>query len=161
MKFIQIVLAFVAVAVVGNAAAQAPRPDDRVALGGATAAKVVWDINADQAEKLSLYLDVIQETYEDLMRQNARPEMVLAFRGASVKLLTAEAAAKTPALATVARQVDELSKLPGVTLEVCSVATRLFGVDNATLLAGGKPVGNTFVSLIGYQARGYAVIPIY
>ena len=158
MKFIQIVLAFVAVAVVGNAAAQAPRPDDRVALGGATSAKVVWDINADQAEKLSLYLGVIQETYEDLMRQNARPEMVLAFRGASVKLLTAGAAVKTPALATVARQ---LSKLPGVTLEVCSVATRLFGVDNATLLAGGKPVGNTFVSLIGYQARGYAVIPIY
>jgi hypothetical protein len=41
------------------------------------------------------------------------------------------------------------------------VATRLFSVDNATLLPGIEPVGNTFVSLIGYQAQGYATIPVY
>jgi intracellular sulfur oxidation DsrE/DsrF family protein len=46
-------------------------------------------------------------------------------------------------------------------MEACSVATRLFGVDNGTLLDGIKPVGNTFVSLTGYQAQGYANIPIY
>jgi len=46
-------------------------------------------------------------------------------------------------------------------MESCSVATRLFKVDNASLLDGIKPVGNTFVSLTGYQAQGYANIPIY
>jgi hypothetical protein len=35
------------------------------------------------------------------------------------------------------------------------------GVDNTTLLDGIEPVGNTFVSLTGYQAQGYANIPIY
>lgn len=33
--------------------------------------------------------------------------------------------------------------------------------DNRSLLNGIKPVGNTFVSLTGYQAQGYANIPIY
>lgn len=41
-----------------------------------------------------------------------------------------------------------------------SVATRLTGVDAETLLPGVEHVGNTFVSQIGYQAKGYAIIPI-
>jgi len=49
----------------------------------------------------------------------------------------------------------------GVRMEACSVATKLFNVSNKSLLNGIKPVGNTFVSLTGYQAKGYASIPIY
>jgi len=55
----------------------------------------------------------------------------------------------------------DLAKRPGVKMEACSVAARLFDVDSKTYLPGIKPVGNTFVSLIGYQAKGFAVIPIY
>jgi hypothetical protein len=33
-------------------------------------------------------------------------------------------------------------------------------VDPKTLLPGIEHVGNTFVSQIGYQAKGYAIIPI-
>ena len=63
-------------------------------------------------------------------------------------------------LDTIANQLMDLRE-QGVRMEACSVATRLFGIDNATLLEGIKPVGNTFVSLTGYQAQGYANIPIY
>jgi hypothetical protein len=34
-------------------------------------------------------------------------------------------------------------------------------VDPDTLIKGVKTVGNPFVSLTGYQAQGYGVIPIY
>ena len=47
--------------------------------------------------------------------------------------------------------IEEL-KGHGVKLEACSIASRLFKVDPKTYLPGVKPVGNTFVSLIGYQA---------
>ncbi len=46
-------------------------------------------------------------------------------------------------------------------MESCSIATKLMGVDNVTFIPYVKPVGNTFVSLIGYQKKGYALIPIY
>lgn len=46
-------------------------------------------------------------------------------------------------------------------MQACSVATRLFKADNASLLDGIKPVGNTFVSLTGYQAQADANIPVY
>lgn len=42
-----------------------------------------------------------------------------------------------------------------------AIIAPLFQVENGTLLDGIKPVGNTFVSLTGYQAQGYANIPIY
>lgn len=55
--------------------------------------------------------------------------------------------------------IQELAK-QGVRFEACAIATRLFHVDNASMISDVKVVGNTFISLIGYQAKGYAVIPI-
>ncbi len=60
----------------------------------------------------------------------------------------------------IAAQLAELQQ-QGVRMEACSVATRLFKLDNDSLIEGIKPVGNTFVSLTGYQAQGYVNIPIY
>jgi len=90
--------------------------------------------------------------------------VILAFRGLSVRLISKDREAMDLTdfeyLDRVAAQLDDL-RSQGVRMEACSVATRLFKVDNATLLDGIKPVGNTFVSLTGYQAQGYANIPIY
>jgi hypothetical protein len=44
---------------------------------------------------------------------------------------------------------------------VCSVATRVFGIDNNTILSGMKPVSDGFISLIGYQAQGYHLVPVF
>jgi intracellular sulfur oxidation DsrE/DsrF family protein len=90
--------------------------------------------------------------------------VILAFRGKSV-LLVSKDREKIPLedfehLDRIAAQLADLRQ-QGVRMEACSVATRLFGVDNTTLLDGIEPVGNTFVSLTGYQAQGYANIPIY
>lgn len=63
-------------------------PDDAVALRGVTTGKVVWDINTGNASKLALYLGVIQETHADLKKQGIQPDMVLAFRGESLKILS-------------------------------------------------------------------------
>jgi len=140
------------------------KPDDAVALSGVTAGKVVFDINTTLAGKLSLYLQVIRETHDDLKRQGVTPEMVLAFRGKAVTLVTSDRQyqelTEYEDLDRVATQIKELQSV-GVRMEGCSIATRLYGVDNQTLLPGITPVGNTFVSLIGYQSRGYALIPIY
>lgn len=139
-------------------------PDDAAALDGVGQGKVVFDINNSSASSLNLYLAVIRETYDDLVRQGVEPDIVLAFRGPAVTLVSTDRSrfdsADSDALDQIADYVADLEML-GVRMEGCGVATRLFEVDNNTLLAGIEPVGNTFVSLIGYQARGYAVIPIY
>ncbi|MFB1489160.1 MAG: hypothetical protein AADX96_04980 [Thiocapsa sp. C3-sup] len=43
-------------------------------------------------------------------------------------------------------------------MKVCSITTRLAGIDNKTLLPNLDLIGNTFVSKIGYQSKGCATI---
>ncbi|EIJ33625.1 DsrE family protein [Thiothrix nivea] len=140
------------------------KPDDSDALKGVEKGKVIFDINMASAEKMTLYLMVIRETVDDLKRQGVEPDVILAFRGMSVKLISRDREdmelTDYEHLDKIATQLADLQK-EGVRMEACSVATRLFNVDNGTLLDGIKPVGNTFVSLTGYQAQGYANIPIY
>jgi len=145
-------------------AALADQPNDAAALEGVERGKAVFDINNASASSLNLYLAVIRETHDDLVRQGVEPDILLAFRGPAVTLVSTDRArferTDFDALDQIADHIADLQML-GVRMEGCGVATRLFQIDNNTLLDGIKPVGNTFVSLIGYQARGYAVIPIY
>jgi len=163
MKMIIKLIAITALILSQNLLA-ADTPDDSDALKGVEKGKVIFDINMAEAKKMTLYLSVINQTVEDLKRQNVEPDVILAFRGLSVRLISKnrEQMALTgfDYLDKIAAQLAEL-KQKGVRMEACSVATRLFKVDNKSLLDGIKPVGNTFVSLTGYQAQGYANIPIY
>lgn len=142
----------------------ADMPDDSDALKGVTKGKVVFDINAGKAKKLSLYLMVIKQTVDDLVRQKVEPDVILAFRGKSVRMISKNREqvemTEHESLDKISAQIAELQRM-GVRMEACSVATRLLKVKNDSLLDGIKPVGNTFVSLTGYQAQGYANIPIY
>lgn len=144
--------------------ASAEKPDDADALKGVEQGRVVFDINIAEPKKLPLYLMVIDETISDLERQGVKPDVILAFRGKAVTLISTDhekvELTDVPELEKAAKQIAALQER-GVRMEACSVATRLFGVDNAALLPGIEPVGNTFVSLIGYQSQGYAMIPVY
>ncbi|MCF7985621.1 MAG: hypothetical protein K9L70_14555 [Thiohalocapsa sp.] len=144
--------------------ALAEKPSDAHALAEVESGKIAWDINMANAEKLLLYLQVMDETYEDLKRQGVEPDMVFTFRGPSVRLISTDRAGvsidEEVQRDGVAKQIQALLAKPNVRMEACSVATRLTGVDAETLLPGIEHVGNTFVSQIGYQAKGYAIIPI-
>lgn len=143
-----------------------PAPlNDADALQGVSVGKVVFDIGMANPQTLPLYLKVIAQTHADLVRQKVEPHLILAFHGGAVKLISTRREPvpmdQHPFLDEIAALIAELQKQPGVRMEVCGLATKLMGVDNATILPGIKVVGNTFVSLTGYHAQGYAAIPIY
>lgn len=139
--------------------------NDADALEKVSVGKVVWDITIDNPKKLALFLSVIKETYDGLVKQNVKPDMIFTFHGGVVKLISNNRE-KVPLedhdeLDKVHQLLNELQKKEGVKMESCSIATRLQDVDNKTILTGIKPVGNTFISIIGYTTKGYAVIPIH
>lgn len=160
---VQVVLA-VCLAMLAMPAVGAEKgPLDRVALQGVKVGKGIFDINLTDALRLPLYLGVIEETLEGLKAQGVKPEIVIAFRGTAVKMVSSEREGfdneQKAALEDSDELIKELAK-NGVRFEACAIATRLFGVDNKSILPQVKVVGNTFISLIGYQAKGYALIPI-
>ncbi len=143
----------------------AAEPNDQDALAGLTVGKTLFDIDVSdqEASKLVLYLSVISETHQGLLNQNVEPDFIIAFRGTAVRLITRDygtvGAKEREARETIAYLISDLQQ-KGVKVEACAVATRIFQVDNGNLLPGIKVVGNTFISLTGYQTKGYALIPI-
>ncbi|WP_051305458.1 DsrE family protein [Desulfogranum mediterraneum] len=138
-------------------------PDNSQALAGVEEARIVFDINLSSGQKLALYLEVIRQTYHDLLKAGRQPEIILAFRGASVRLISTETWSfgqeEQQSLQQAALILRELKGL-GIRLEACAIATKLFKIDQATILPEFRLVGNTFISLMGYQSKGYALIPI-
>lgn len=132
----------------------AQKPDDREALQGLKAAKVIFDVRVPDLEKLLFNLNLFNETYEGLVAQGVKPRMIIVFRGPGVRLLT------DAALDDEARKLFHDLKKKGVRFEACAVAMRVFKVDSEKLYPEIKLVANVFNSLIGYQNKGYAMISI-
>jgi intracellular sulfur oxidation DsrE/DsrF family protein len=139
--------------------------NDQLALGDLKVGKGVFLVDIGDASKLNFYLEVIQGTYKGMKDQGVEPDFVLVYIGPSVKYLStsppagAEQAA-AGVLMEIESNVEALAAL-GVRQEVCAVATRVFGIDHKTLLPGLTLVGDGFISLIGYQAQGYHLVPVF
>ena len=139
--------------------------DDRVALGDLKVGKGVFLVDIGDASKLNFYLEVIQGTYKGMKAQGVEPDFVLVYIGPSVKYLStspsdeAEQAAGG-VLLDIEANVEALAAF-GIRQEICAVATRVFGIDNEAILPGLTLVGDGFISLIGYQAQGYHLVPVF
>ncbi|WP_019895206.1 DsrE family protein [Hydrogenovibrio halophilus] len=134
------------------------------AMAGVENGDVLFDITLSEPRMLTGQMNVIRETYRDLQAHGITPRMVLAFHGQNVHYLTEN-------LDTVAledlnqveafnQSLDKLMALEGVRIEVCAIATRVYGADRDAIRDGIEVVGNTYLSNIGYAKQGYAVIGI-
>jgi intracellular sulfur oxidation DsrE/DsrF family protein len=129
-------------------------PKDREALKGLKTGKVIFDVRVPDKEKLTFHLELIKETFEGMREQGVQPLMIVTFRGPGVKFLARDEAADWNG-----SLITEL-KAMGVRFEVCAVAARIFKVDTGALIPDVVLVGNVLTSLIGYQNKGYALIPM-
>lgn len=139
--------------------------DDREALQGMTAAKVVFDVKKDDPQQLLRALAAIRKTHERLIRQDVQPDIIVTFRGPAVVCLADMKEDpdadeyKEEVLDKISWNIIELQKA-GVQMEICSLALSLVGMEDVELLPGIRKVGNSLVSLIAYQNRGYAMVAI-
>ena len=137
--------------------------DDHVALNGLSEAKVAFDIKEGEGKALLARLDIIEETRLSLIQQGVTPHFILAFRGPATRLVQTDQdkiKAEDRELAVkVAAKIKEMSTARGVDgFEQCSVAARQQGTSVDKVLPQIRVVGNGFISLMAYQAKGYAYI---
>ncbi len=139
--------------------------NDAAALADLKTGKGVFLVDIGDAKKLNFYLEVIQGTYKGMKQQGVEPDFVLVYIGPSVKYLSTSPAAEVEksaggVLLEIESNVEALAEL-GVRQEICAVATRVFGIDDESVLPGLTLVGDGFISLIGYQAQGYHLVPVF
>jgi len=133
-------------------------------LKGVESAKVVFDERESNPQTAVVHLKLLHQTFKDLKAMNNNPVFVVIFSGPSVKLISKNKEGFSPedqkSLDEVANTLSEMSK-DGITLEMCLVAAKVFNVDPASVLPEIKRVGNGWISMIGYQAQGYSLVPVY
>jgi intracellular sulfur oxidation DsrE/DsrF family protein len=89
--------------------------------------------------------------------------MAVVFMGPAVKLISKNRSGFTEEEQKILDEfANTLSNLAreGVKFEGCLIAMKILGVDPATILPEIKQVGNGWISLIGHQAQGYALVTI-
>lgn len=128
--------------------------DDRAALKGLKQVRAIFDLRLSELDKLLFNLGLVKETWEGISAQGVRPKLIVTLRGAGVRLFTKDQATK--------ELIDLLHDLQrkGVRIELCSVATRVFKVDNAQLIPEVHLVGNVLASQIAWQNKKYALITL-
>jgi len=129
-------------------------PNDRYALKGLKQAKAIFDVRLAELDKVLFNLGLIKETWEGINAQGVKPSLIISLRGPAVRLFTRDQAPQE-----LVELLAELKKM-GVRIEICSVATRVFKVDNARLIPEVILVGNVLTSQIGWQHKGYALITL-
>ncbi len=133
-------------------------------LGGIRTAKAVFDVRIGQPGMAAAHLNLIHITFKELKEAGKSPDAVVVFIGPSVKLISSSRNGFTDdekrVLDDIARMVTAMSK-DGIQLEICMVAAKTFKVDPETILPEIKQVPNGWVSLIGFQNQGYALVPAY
>ncbi len=138
-------------------------PDDKAALAGLKEVKVAFDITTGEAKKLLNQLNVIDETRQSLINQGVTPHFVLAFRGPATILVQTDQQKIKPedreTAAKIAAKLKQLRAASGVdSLEQCNVAVRQQEVKTENVLPELTVVGNSWISLMAYQTKGYGYI---
>ena len=161
-KIVAALIAFLAVLLFAPGA-QAQGADDRDALSGLKEVKVAFDIHEGDGKALLNRLNVIEETRQSLLKQGITPHIVVAFRGPATKLVQTDVdkikAEDRPVATQIQAKLGEMSKSQGMdSVEQCSVAIRQQGTKAENVLPEVKVIGNSWISLMAYQAKGYAYI---
>ena len=151
-------LVWVAPALGGRAEAADDSP-----VAGLKDARIAFDITAGEPGRLLNILTTIDETREGLARQGATPHFVLTFRGPATLLTQIDLSRLKPEdRETAAKIVAKLKQLRGAAgierLDQCAIAMRGQRVDRAQVNPDVTIVENGWITLVGYQAKGYAYI---
>jgi intracellular sulfur oxidation DsrE/DsrF family protein len=145
-----------------EAAEQSPK--DAAALSQLETGKAVFDIRTKDIGRLLFTLKLVEETAASMQRQGISADFVLTFRGETLPLLKAAPDAVNDAERAMFTEVRERLAVfheKGMALEACNVAAGLFKITQDDLDPALHLVGNSLISLIGYQNKGYALVPMY
>lgn len=133
-------------------------------LDGVDRAKAVYQFNTGKPKKAAFMLEGVGRNFDALAEAGKDPDFVVVFAGPAVRLLTEEPPEKVAErhgdrLLAIEGTVEELAEA-GIRMEICATALNAFDIDPDTVLDGIQPVTSGHQAIIGWQNRGYALVPV-
>lgn len=147
-----------------SAAPVAPHLKNTQALHGLHSVKAVFMLNINNARRISRVLSVVGKTAKGMREQGVKSHIVVVIIGPAVAFLTRDRRGISymdqRAVAHVQAAIHKL-KAMGIRTEACGVALKGMDINPKDVIPDVHPVGNGFISAIGYQAQGYSLVPVF
>ncbi len=155
-------LTLLALALVGPALAA----DRYTGYEGSEPVRAIYDFRHGTAKTAEIFLGLIHDTLRDEAFSNGQgsTEFAVVFMGPSLRLISTPAAdASAEDKAAHERIASRLSAMAadGIDLEVCLFAANVMGIPAQNFHQDIRRIENGWVSEIGYQRAGYALVPVY
>jgi len=137
---------------------------DAQALSGLHSAKAVFLVNVKKPDAVDHLIKVIGLTRKQFLQQKVTPHLIVVFVGPDVAFLTKDRRGipytEERAVASIQHEITKLTK-EGIQFQACGVALHGMDVHPSTLISAVRPVESGFISVIAYQEKGYALVPVY
>ena len=135
------------------------------ALVGLESINAVFDFRKDGPQEVATYLNLIHLTYQGVISTiNENTDFVIVFTGPVVKLLSTNKegfpSEELELLDNIEALVATMVK-DGIRMEICLFAVKSSRLDPDSILPGIEQIGNGWLSLIGYQAKNYSILPLF
>ena len=134
------------------------------AMKGVNSVNTIFDMRDGNPQTAVIHLNLIHDTFKELVAMKKNPVFVVVFMASAVKLISNDHSGfnveEQKSLKEIANIISSMSKA-GIRVEVCLFAVKVFGVEPASIQSEIERVGNGWISEIGYQHRGYSLVPVY
>ena len=137
--------------------------DNNLSLNGVTKAHVYFDISLKEDELLVFRMNLLDRTIREMNEAGLEVTAVIGFRGGASRFITKDEHY------VLGEEVENKKKIQdwikrfssqGITIEQCAIAAEINDIPVDDFLSEVKIVGNGYISLVGYQAQGYSVVPM-
>jgi intracellular sulfur oxidation DsrE/DsrF family protein len=146
-----------------TAAASQAGFDNSRSLDGVKKASVYFDVSLKDDELLVFRMDLLDRTIKMLEESGLEVSAVIGIRGHASRFITKDDNY------VLDEQIDNKKKIQewvkrlseqGVVIEQCAIAADMLEISTDDFLPQVTIVGNGYISLVGYQAQGYSVVPM-
>jgi len=143
--------------------ASSQQQDTTGALDNLSGLKAYFDIKADSAAKIEKRLVWINDMYEQMSQKGIKASFIIGFRSqASFFVIRQDEdidEEDIPAKRKIEKWLKHFAVL-GIPIEQCGLSAELYDIEPQDFLPEITVIKNGYMSMIKYQNKGYAFVPM-
>lgn len=162
-KIVSVIFVIFSIFVIRNEPVTAVEYNNNSALDGVEHAKIYFDVNIGKPHLLLTRLELINTTRDQLEAAQIGNTIVIGVRGKASNFFTIGLGYVLDADLQVKKQIAErilALTQDGVIVEQCRIAAGFQEIEVTDFLPQMQIVANGYVSMIGYQSKGFVFVPM-
>ncbi len=162
-SFLKVIMAMSLIGLFAVPSVSGTNFDNSRSLKGLKQAQVYFDVSLKDDKLLALRMELVDRTVKQMEEAGLDVNGVVGFRGGASRFITQNDHYVLEEEVSNKRKIQDWVKRfssKGIAIEQCAIAAEILDIPTKDFLPEVPVVGNAYISLVGYQAKGYSVVPM-